>query len=96
MLHEVVLTGFSISEQTEVVEVNYTWNGIVYGKTFDNLQQMVDQNIDLITSANEAVRLLLFYLLTLASGDGEQIVTFVGKKLTSDTSVAVQQSVSLT
>jgi len=94
MKHEITLTQIAYTPETsEVVGVEFDWNGTIHAINFGTAAQFYADNADIIQTEAEACRVLLFFALAL----GETIETLpgkIGKKLTIEVGPTVQQVVS--
>lgn len=76
------------------IEVAIDWDGIPFSKTFADGPTMASANAALLSSADEAHRWVLFYLLSLGNSP-DQLAAHVGRKLVIEVAPAVQQTIAL-
>lgn len=93
MRQEITLTLCSY-DPAGTVEVGFLWNETAGSIVFPSVEALEQSNQDLLSTSDEAVRWLLFYLLAKGIRPDE-LDSQVGRKLVIDVRPAVQQTIAL-
>lgn len=93
MKQEITLTNAIVNEGASV-EIAIDWNGTPHTVVFPTIEALAQNNADILTTGDEAVRWLLFYLLNTGL-EASALPSAIGRKLVVDVRPAVQQTISL-
>ena len=94
MRQEITLRRFAVDPDSGSVEVEVIWNGQLASTVYTSVSQFQTANADIMVAPDEAIRWLLYYLLSLGH-TAETLPAQQGRTLVVDIAPAVQQTISL-